>query len=288
MLLNNVSPQFNSNNNNNNSSRPQSPFIESQSQPFSQLKNRFQQPPVDSRRGSDLRSADFNQLPKRTVSLGPRRTAAMEPPNFPGSSHKKKLDHWAAPVNQEARQRRFSKAADELQASLSELNNLIEASPETAQQHYNSSRPPKFTSYITSTPEPERSFARHCTSFKPIAPDSPEPGPQPFTWQLDIDPQNWKASSSINDLRSMFEQQKPANNLSSSTMTLNRPPRSPNTSNLRNSPFHTGEILKQQQQPQANKPDSNKLVADYTIRRTISTSERTNVRNPYRSHYNNF
>lgn len=267
VLLNNVSPQFNS--------QPQSPQIEMQSQPFSQLRSRFQQPaPADAR--SSESQVEFGQLPKRTVSLGPRRNIAEQP--FGGLLQRNLSKNLPGNQNDKSdRERRFSRAADELQSSLTELNKLIDA-PQTRQEM--ASKPPKFKSYVTSMPEQEPSYARHFTStFKPASPDSAQPEAQPFTWQLDIDPQNWKASSSINDLRSMFELQKPTENLSSSSMTLNRtkPPRSSNASILRNSPFRTGET---QHQP-AN------LAADYTIRRTISTSDRTSTRNPYRSHYGN-
>lgn len=279
ILHNNVSPHFGN-------GQSQSPFVETQSRPFSQLKERFQKP-VESPRGAE--SAGLNQLPKRTVSLGPRRPLA-ERPQFSGALSQFRNQTEAGP-NLENRGRRFSRLADELQSSLTELDQLIDAPAQGRQQ--NSGRPPKFTSYVTSTPEPEPSFARRCPGFKPTSPDSPPAGPQPFTWQLDIDPQNWKASSSINDLRSMFEQQKqPTSNLSSSTMSLNRPPRS-ESSKLRQSPFHTGQINQQQHlQPVetsgTNRPVSSSLGADYTIRRTISTSGRTNNRNPYRSHYGNF
>lgn len=289
VLLNNVEqPKFNSGQPHQASS---SPFIETQSQPFSQLKSRFQQQLP----ASTGETTGFNQLPKRTVSLGPRRPLAERyKQNLADSSSSSNKRSPADGNNHENRERRFSRIADELQSSLTELNNLIDA-PQTPSQRNSSRLPPKFTSYVTSTPEAEPSFARHCTtaSFKPTSPDSPPSGPQPFTWQLDIDPQNWKASSSINDLRSMFEQQKqPANNLSSSTMSLNRPPKSSNSSKLRNSPFHTGEINQQQRQQQIggrlDVGDSNERAAtDYTIRRTISTSGRTSTRNPYRSQYGN-
>lgn len=275
VLLNNVSTQFNN--------QPQSPQIEVQSKPFSQLRSRFQQPVADVRPSET--QVEFGQLPKRTVSLGPRRGMVEQP--FGGLLKKNysKMSPGDCQNGKSDRERRFSRAADELQSSLTELNKLIDDAPQPRQEM--ASKPPKFKSYVTSTPEQEPSYARHFTNtFKPASPDSAQPEAQPFTWQLDIDPQNWKTSSSINDLRSMFELQKPTENLSSSSMTLNRtkPPRSSNASILRNSPFRTSET---QQQPAGGLNGAKNLMTDYTIRRTISTSGRTNTRNPYRSHYGN-
>lgn len=232
-----------------------------------QFINRSPSPQIqeDSRRAF----TDYGQLPKRTVSLGPKRIAPPTPPRT-----------VAIQSSTLSRRESFHKMADELQSSLTELNKLIDepSRPSIAVQ-----RPPKYSSYLTRTNEPAKTFAKQFNSPSSIiSPPEDEEKEEPSLTDWQRDSMNWKPSASINDLRSMFELKPGQPSRTSSTNTLSdqnsRPPRSASPSFLKNSPW-SKEVAKQEQTYPAS---------DYTIRRTISTSSRVNVRNPYRSHYGNF
>lgn len=247
VLFNNVPPSF--------ETRPRSPQVSAS--------------PAKFRTEPEAR-ADFNQLPKRTTSLGPQRRLASpffsEQDQPPATSYR---DQYRRDSNSGLqRANSFKKAANELQSSLTELNKLIDL-PEASSQTMN--RPPRYSSYISKGVEAQPLQAQHVIS--PSPPDSPELP----TGRADL--LNWKASSSIGDLRSMFEQSQSArlDQASSNLLnvsTLQRPPRAPSPNILHKSPWK--DLDASQSQP------------DYTIRRTISTSSRSQVsRNPYRSYYGN-
>lgn len=231
--------------------------------------------------------SDFGQLPKRTVSLGPKRSL---PPTLPpprrqiGEGLRSK-----SPFLQEGAERGsnksggFDRAARELQSSLTELDKLIDTPPVVAQSHEApSGKPPKYTSYLTSTEDSlmRPSFARQCGHFPALELKLNEPS------GLATDDKDWKPSSSVTDLRSVFEQSVANNSLHPQTPSSGssaRPPRSASPNFLKSSPFwqNNGATTTTQNNQQQS-------TGDYTIRRTISTNSRTSStldRNPYRNYY---
>lgn len=240
----------------------------------------------------DVTDLDFGQLPKRTVSLGPRRPAPMSfsatQPEQQENILKEELSSFRPLVSKSpflrnqggdntprGSSRSFNKMADELQSSLTELNNLIDSStPKTPSKSLD--KPPKFMSYVTSE------------NVKPrlaVQADDEEEDDKPRLTTWEIDSMNWKASSSVTDLRSRFDCE-PKLNLPKCPTPDGRPPRSASPSLLKNSPWlqpsdNSGTLpapqVKQRYQD-----------SDYAIRRTTSTQSRstsTTLRNPYRSYY---
>lgn len=293
VLYNNVPPRFTNISGGGSttigSSVPQSPTIGTDNQrqhkqqnPFDIFRQLTQTPPAESA---------FGQLPKRTVSLGPRRPLAAPP--TPKVNESLNRNPFVSCQQQQLKQqggfereRNFNRMAEDLKSSLTELNILIDSVPSTPKI---AQKPPKFTSYLTNTPDSQPSYAKHYNSGptgyanEPTSPPSPE---RLTDWQ--IDSMNWKPSGSVTDLRSMFEQPKLSS--PSGAPLLPPAPRRPSSSNspsiLRNTPWQT---MGSSQQPPSGLANTTRSEQDYTIRRTTSTSSRTsNVRNPYRSYYGNY
>lgn len=207
----------------------------------------------------DDTSSNLNQLPKRTVSLGPKRAPpVLWPPTSP-SLRKEPILEVAGEFDR--KRSSFSRMADELQSSLTELNNLIEGPPMTPKIL---TKPPKFSSYLTHVADSQADYAQPCDN-------SPEPSETPRPRD---DLADWKASTSVNDLRSIFEQ-----NLTMRSPALD--------SSLQKPPLSASPNL-QRTTKQSPPADRHLGSSDYTIRRTISTSGRREpIRNPYRSYYGN-
>lgn len=284
VLLNNVPPSLDLN-----SSRLQSPMIQttedssSHPNPFKVWQQIAQSPAIQISKDSPTFAG--GQLPKRTVSLGPRRPPPIPPPRAHIGEGLKTNPFLQKKKNISESERKFNNSARELQSSLTDLNNLIESSTPKIMTN---NKPPRFT-----------------TSFNDIESSSradspPSPPRQIQTWNVEEDLQHWKASGSINDLRSMFEKQSSSsNNLKESSflsatndgISSQRPPRSASPNFLKNSPWHQNKNPDSQIPPdnRGNSSALNKSNDDYTIRRTISTSSsRTgsnNIRNPYRGRY---
>lgn len=275
VLMNNVPPEFDTSHN----QTPQIRLVAERSSLFENNARQHEQ------------QQQFNQLPKRTVSLGPRRLQQQQ------QQQSRPLDTSTAGnfnnpsrfQRQDSRERAqsFNKMADALQSSLSELNNLIET-PQTPK--FASIKPPKYTSYLTKAPDElgqaggaQVSYAKEATTGN----GSPEAGEQTiFDWRADL--MNWKASSSMNDLRSMFEL-KPTNlDLPPHSSATLRPPRSASPSFLKSSPWQN-QMVGSSSTRTSNTNLKAYPEADYTIRRTTSTQVRSSnnagVRNPYRSRY---
>jgi len=217
-------------------------------------------------RNKNLNEPDH--LPKRTVSLGPRRQVPIHD-HLASASHERNLAD---------RQRSFNTMAKELQSSIDELNNLIDK-PQSASI---SRGPPKFSSYITNnTTETRANYAQKLNNTPTVSLrndfhlEPPEKSSY-TTWKVEEDLAEWKASGSINDLRSAFESKLKATQ-NSGPQINQRPPRSASPSNFRNSPWQISDS-----------PQASQLAPDYTIRRTISTSSKSPVRSPYRSHYKEY
>lgn len=240
-------------------------------------------------------SSNENQLPKRTVSLGPRRQPPPRlrmPPNapripdaFPQETDENFLRHQGTVLN---RADSFNKMANELQSSLTELNHLIDSTPTTPNiTTRESNRPPKYSSYITSTiepPTPTLTRSEHAGNCQPVEDleDDEQPHPSRISWRESDERSNWKPSTSMNDLRSMFDPKLQTSlPVASSNPNSSRPPMSASPSVFTNriSPW------------QSRTPSSNSAQSlpgsDGLIRRTTSTTSRSNIvlRNPYRSQY---
>lgn len=265
VLCNNVPPKFG----NQNTSQPPSPAVQI-GHKTSDARQFFERASRDKNNGED-----FGQLPKRTVSLGPKRPLPPTPPprRQIGESLRNK-----SPFLREGsdREKTFNNAARELQSSLTELDKLIDA-PQVAQTHEPGSKPPIYTSYLTNTEDSllRPSFARQCGYFPASELKLNEP-----TTGLGGSSSDWKPSSSVNDLRSVFEQSSSTNNLHLETPSSTRPPRSASPNFLKSSPFWQNNGNTTQTQSQATA-----TPGDYTIRRTTSTNSRTLDRNPYRNYY---
>lgn len=246
--------------------------------------------------------------PKRTVSLGPRRRPAPLPPSRFNTDKEKS----------------FNRMADELQSSLSELSNLIDTSPSPSPTPRIATKPPKYTSYLTSTAieTPLASTTTTTTTTSPsyAHPQSLDnrslPANSQQNYRRDSSTQqhwnnqesgskdqnnnnngivasgnhdeeecDWRnLSASINDLRSLFEQK------------LNLAPPSPLPTHNHQRPPLSASPSVLRNSPWANLAASSRVAqqqqqqptnySDYTIRRTTSTSGRTStVRNPYRTFY---
>lgn len=204
----------------------------------------------------------FGHAPQRTVSLGPRRPLGDAIQKNPFMQEKTVAE----------RKKSFDKAANELQSSLTELNKLIDAPPMRLPPPIikAGNRSPKFVGNIQHE-LPQINTTQHKDNNE----NSPDESDRLPRWQWQEDLENWKLTSSVNDLRSRFEQ--PRLNTSPMTPSLisERPPLSASPSVLRKSPWQTSSSA-------TNFPES-----DYTIRRTTSTStsQRPILRNPYRSQY---
>lgn len=196
----------------------------------------------------------LGQFPKRTVSLGSRRILQQSP----------------FLKGQAERERDFNKAAEDLQSSLTELNQLINSPP----------TPEKATN------KPPRLALREVPIVVGDQSDSPEARPPRWQWQEDLS--NWKSSSSVIDLRSAFEQSKltASPTISSNNNKNNsaqRPPRSASPSVLRKSPWAAIDS----DAANAFPPQPPLASASLSLRRTTSSSSSTRpiLRNPYRSQY---
>lgn len=282
VLLNNVPPQLNSHNTRDGA---QSPLISD---------NREINPFKVFREQEKLVREDHCQLPKRTVSLGPKRL----PPQPRPIGESLKRNPWMQENSSSDRERRFNKAANELRSSLTELNNLIDStSPSTPKpiSSITGNKSPFLRSYVSETPPiPRPTFVKKIeTEINNDYYEPPSPPKQIQTWNVEADLMDWKSRGSMNDLRSMFEKQtklnQPGRLNSNSSLTLNvtdqRPPRSASPSVLKNSFW-----LKTPQTNETINNDDKLLTSqgvDYTIRRTTSTSSTRSsiVRNPYRSSY---
>lgn len=211
---------------------------------------------------------NFNQLPKRTVSLGPRRPAPLP---LSGISEG---------------ERKLNDIASDLQSSLTELNNIIDmATPKIT-----TNKPPRFTA---------SSFAdSSAASSGAISRGQSPPSPPRLiqTWNVEEDLHNWKSRGSMNDLRSMFEKQsnkQQDNKLLTASNVGQRPPRSASPNFLKNSPWHNMTLQNNTNSGSTlpRPPGATKTTGgDYTIRRTISTSSgrlasNEAIRNPYRTQY---
>lgn len=244
VLMNNVPPQFTV-------SRSPSPKINLEEPRESPFKY-WQQT-------TERQQATFaNQAPKRTVSLGPRRQLA-----FQGTLNNNNVQQEQnKPPTAAARRDSFNKAANELQTSLTQLNNLIET-PKPGLPPPARLRSSRFDEVPLITKSSQNS-----------PPNENDEPPRRWQWQEDLE--NWKSSSSVNDLRSMFDQ-KPKLNMP--PLGATKPPVSASPSVLRSSPWLT-----------SNQQVDSSTSKDYTIRRTISTSsssaggrQRPVLRNPYRN-----
>lgn len=236
------------------------------------------------REKSSSSSSQMGAALKRTVSLGPRRPVGELAQKSPFLS---KHQQPAASLQEQAK--RFTRAANELQTSLTELNKLIDddEKPQARNRPPRPNQPPPI--HITANgngPTPRRDRS---------ASPPPEAAPR---WQWQEDLTNWRMSSSVNDLRSAFESPQgqqlqkgaPRNKsaLSVSTdansSTCELPPAPRSASVLRNSPWQTAQTTL-----------SSSTGGDYTIRRTTSISSSSlssanrrppvAIRNPYRGNY---
>lgn len=271
MLMNNVPPQYDRT-----TRSPQPRPLEDKS---NLIANSYKQQEAD----------DFGQLPKRTVSLGPRRLKQQQPPKAPVDTATSGFNNPSRFQRQDSRERAqsFNRMADALQSSLTELNKFIDTPPTPK---IASDKAPKYTSYLTRpSDEPQSAQISYVREATTTGHDSPEAEQTVFDWRADL--MNWKASTSMNDLRSVFESKpKVGPNLDlppQSSATL-RPPRSASPNFLKNSPWQN---LVASNSSSSNSNTNLKVYpeSDYTIRRTTSTQSRSNVpRNPYRSHYGQY
>lgn len=234
-------------------------------------------------RHSNNDDLDFGQLPKRTVSLGPKRAFPPAPRRHQiGEGLRSKSPFLQGGAD---RDQTFNRAARELQSSLTELDKLIDAPVPVAPSHESSSsKPPRYTSFLTNTEDSllRPSFARQCGKFPALELklNGCEPSNDGQVMADNNDSStDWKPSSSVTDLRSVFEQSS-SKNLNLQAPSSSRPPRSASPSFLKNSPFlqNNGAFLGQ---------DQLSAGGDYTIRRTTSTNSRSTTidRNPYRNYY---
>lgn len=216
VLFNNVAPKF----------------TDSGSRQSSSDENR---PPPQPMRIAIASENNAGWAPKRTVSLGPRRPLTL-------NQRVPQVQEPATPEDHE----NYNRSADQLRTSLSELNKLIDESPQI--------RSPLFRSFLTTSTESVNTQKE----------------------DVEGDLANLKASCSVNNLKSMFES--PSSSNSTLQPSFSKPPRSASPSVLRNSPWSgltTSQTVSRPSLP----------PTDYTIRRTISTSSRPEIRNPYRTHY---
>lgn len=287
VLMNNLPPRFDASSNRTLRS-PQPRLVEDRQRLF-ESKSRGQE-----------QVEDFGQLPKRTVSLGPKRLLQQqqqqqkpEPPidiAAPAAREFKTLPRFQRQDSRE-RAHSFNRVADALQSSLTELNNLIDA-PQTPK--IASDKTPKFTSYLTEAPDdlaPKNTQIEYLREASTAGHNSPEAEQTIFDWRADL--MNWKASTSMNDLRSMFESKPktgPSLDLPPQSSATLKPVRSASPNFLKNSPWQNlVNSNTQSTQPASNTNLRVYPGSDYTIRRTISTQDRSNVsRNPYRSHYGQY
>jgi hypothetical protein len=249
--------------------------------------------------------------PKRTVSLGPKRPKqigeGLQKNPFVRAAGGELSSVSSSPggggvAAAVERRSSFGRAARELQSSLTELDKLIDSAhqngrPTTVtnssstgdqqQQRQHKWRPP-----LAGPPVPSRP-----ASVQPRCRDEDEleeNARQRFMWQEDL--ANWKSSSSVNDLLSMFESAKSATASSSGAPppppTGSGRPRLGSTSVLRRTPWQnmdsattTTTTTTTTTSPQTGPPHQ----SDYAIRRTTSTSSslktRPALRNPYRTQY---
>lgn len=231
---------------------PPTPQPES-ARPVGHLKNMFEQQ-------IRLVNSVNGEPPKRTSSLGPRRPLPQRELFDP--THRQ-IENIAPISNARvngtgSREQRFNKMAAELQSSITELNRLIDetTSPTVA---VTMDKAPVFL-------EGMRSVAERRASFQTRDPNNlMTPVERTCGW----DPQNdlKEMASSVTDLRSVFES-------SLAKASSSQPPRIPR-------PPSTPPV------PSPNLNTTSRVYADYTIRRTTSTSSPKvcTIRNPYRSHY---
>lgn len=189
--------------------------------------------------------------PKRTTSLGPRRSPAFGGAIPPSDQSQPKPEAPRA-------ESRFNRMAAELQSSLTDLNRLIEeTSPTIGQARLSNNKSPILTEGTKSIADRRASFGRESNLSRPIERTS--------GW----DPENdlREMASSVTDLRSMFES-------SQNQSLVSRPPK------VARPPSNVPV-------PNLSSNTASKFYSDYTIRRTTSTStpKTCTVRNPYRTHY---
>lgn len=202
-----------------------------------------------------------SMAPQRTASLGPRRP----PP---------------AQVR-EPRKSQFNRMAAELKSSLDELDKLIDDTQSQLAKSSARKSSPKFD-----LPLPERTGSvkrpvvaaqeRPQVNIDDCPPTDGQVDKERFQWEIDL--MEWKASSSVNDLRSMFEPSK------LSAGKPQKPPASASPSAGRRRPLWPPTPSSEE----SARPAPNYSVqGDNTIRRTTSTSTslRPILRNPYRSQY---
>lgn len=279
VLMNNVSPQLMS-------SQSSSPNVASSDQRENPFKYWQQHVAATTSTGNNRTTEPIGQAPKRTTSLGPRRPPlgdALQKSPFIHSTNEingnfNQQQQQQTTTATRGLQRHFNRAANELQSSLTELNNLIEAQATPKIKAPN--KPPAYMSYISSTTSSKATtpsevrVVHHDPSSEASSPQNDDEVLPRWQWQQDLS--EWKSSSSVNDLRSMFEAPQRLNLLPplSSSSVSDRPPLSASPSVMKKSPWQRSE---------ANTFSG----SDYTIRRTTSssTSGRPILRNPYRSQY---
>lgn len=221
------------------------------------LLNNLQPPLTTSSRSTNESRRDSTEwAPKRTVSLGPRRPLVTIDTN---------LRYDGPPTPEEHAS--YNRVANELRTSLTELNKLIEPSTPCITRN----KAPIFHNYLPD-PANNNSGLRGATSLCDFG--STE-SINTQKEEVENELANWKTSCSINNLKSMFES---SGRESSTLHQPPRPPRSGSPSVLKNSPW--SELTSSQTLSRSQLPP-----ADHSIRRTISTSSRGSIRNPYRSYY---
>lgn len=295
---------------------------------------------LDKTKRQEEQSFVASNLPKRTVSLGPRRqiqpgdglrrnpwlqnqfAAPQDKPQQP------RLPPSPSPTNQ-----RLSRAVNELQSSLTELNKLIDEPPTSntlsrprAQTDHSFGaihKPPRpmmppagplnkdnRNDNISNASVHSATSVSRRESLRMRDMDSDKENQQRAEEQMD-DLANWKPSTSVTDLRSMFEtkvnevalqaSRLPPSSASISAHGSMRPfpwqnPQQQQPDQLQNAswqrPFGTlqrgmGSNNSSNISTNTTNNRPQQPYADYTIRRTISTTS-SRPRNPYRSHYGQF
>lgn len=250
------------------------------------LKSKPTEPPPSLGRGQ-------SQAPHRTVSLGPKRPRQvssilqanpfLREPEAAAAIEAARTSATSLTARRRNVSENFNQAARELQSSLTELNELIH-SPEIGSSATLGRRPPRARQASGSD-----AFAASRNNGLAIKIENedgePSSGPPKWSWQEDLS--NWKMSSSVNDLRSMFNQpaaqERPPASASlrppsSATITPNR--RQPALSSaLKGNPWLDGSLASDRDQP----------TSEQRLGRTASVSSsatsRPVLKSPHRGQY---